>query len=90
VWPMAGELFVAHPVEQRLAEAGCAVDPSTVRSDVLTALDEVLSVARLEFPDLNALESFSGPGGRHGVHTAPFEFLLAELQHLRSERIVSR
>lgn len=87
VWPMAAELFTAHPVERRLAEAGAAVDPSAVRTDVLTQLDEVLSVARLELPDMAALESVPAGGGRNGAHTGPFEFVLAEMQHLRSEPI---
>ena len=87
IWPLTAELFHPHPVERVLAEAGCAVDPSTVRDRVSTTLDEVLSVARLESPDPAAFDAFTGPGGRDGVHTGAMEFLLAEMQYLaRSAR----
>jgi ring-1,2-phenylacetyl-CoA epoxidase subunit PaaC len=89
VWPMAAELFAAHPVETRLADADCAVRPPSVRPDVVAELDEVLSVARLDLPDPATLESFSGPGGRDGKHTGTFEFLLAGMQYLRSEHLAS-
>lgn len=90
VWPLAAELFLAHPIEQRLAEAGAAVDPAVVRKDVLTELDEVLSVARLDLPDLAELESEPAGSGRSGVHTGGFDFVLAEMQYLRSEPIAAR
>ncbi len=81
LWPLAGELFAAHPVEVRLAEAGAAVHPDSVRNDVAAAVDETLSVARLELPDL-ARAGFSGRGGRYGVHTESMPFVLADMQHL--------
>lgn len=81
LWPLAGELFAAHPVEVRLAEAGAAVHPDSVRTDVATAVDEALSVARLQLPDLARAE-FSERGGRYGVHTESMPFVLADMQHL--------
>lgn len=90
VWPMAAELFTPHPIEQRLAECDAAVDPSTLRTEVLTALDEVLSVARLDLPDVATWESAPAGSGRNGAHTGPFEFVLAEMQYLRSEPIAAR
>jgi ring-1,2-phenylacetyl-CoA epoxidase subunit PaaC len=39
VWPLTGELFVPHPVEVRLADAGCGVDPEHLRSEVSGVLD---------------------------------------------------
>jgi ring-1,2-phenylacetyl-CoA epoxidase subunit PaaC len=89
VWPMVSELFVAHPVEQRLSEIGYAVDPSAVRGEVITELDEILSVACLDLPDLRPTEAGSVHGGRFGVHTGAFEFVLAEMQYLRSEPIAA-
>lgn len=81
VWPLTGELFVPHPAEARLADAGCAVDPSRVRDDVSGFLAEVFSVARLDRPDPAEFGSFVRPGGRDGVHTGLMEFLLADLQY---------
>lgn len=80
IWPLTGELFVAHPVEVRLADAGCAVDPVQVRGDVGRTLDEILAVARLPAPV--EFGEFQRPGGRDGAHTAIMPFLLAELQYL--------
>ncbi|MEV0086616.1 1,2-phenylacetyl-CoA epoxidase subunit PaaC [Saccharopolyspora sp. NPDC050642] len=82
VWPMTGELFTPHPVEARLADAGCAVDPAVVRGEVSEVLDEVLSVARLERPDPTEFGGFVRPGGRDGEHTGGMEFLLADMQYL--------
>nr|WP_312864206.1 1,2-phenylacetyl-CoA epoxidase subunit PaaC [Saccharopolyspora phatthalungensis] len=82
VWPMTGELFIPHPVEARLADAGCGVDPAAVRSEVSGVLDEVFSVARLVRPDPTEFGVFARPGGRDGTHTGAMEFLLADMQYL--------
>ncbi|RRO13045.1 phenylacetate-CoA oxygenase subunit PaaI [Saccharopolyspora rhizosphaerae] len=82
VWPLAAELFVPHPVEARLADAGCGVDPSRVRSRVGQALDETFSIARLRDPVPTEFGEFIRPGGRDGAHTGAMEFLLADLQYL--------
>jgi ring-1,2-phenylacetyl-CoA epoxidase subunit PaaC len=82
IWPLVGELFVPNSVETRLAQVGCAVDPSTLRAEFLSDLDEVLSVARIDFPDVRILDSFSGPRGRDGEHTGTMQFLLAEMQYI--------
>ena len=81
VWPLAGELFAVHPVERRLAAARCAVPPDEVRADVLTTLDEALSVARLDLPALGPAPE-PGTGGRYGAHTESMPFVLADLQYL--------
>ncbi|MFR9731403.1 1,2-phenylacetyl-CoA epoxidase subunit PaaC [Saccharopolyspora sp. MS10] len=89
VWPLAGELFAVHPVERRLAAASCAVPPDEVRADVLTALDETLSVARLDLPVLSPAPA-PGTGGRYGAHTESMPFVLADMQYLvRADPITS-
>src|SRR5439155_8381119 len=80
VWPLVEELFVPHQIELRLA--GMAVDPSTVRSEVDDVLDQVLHAAALERPAAGALSTVAGRGGRDGVHTETFGYLLAEMQHI--------
>lgn len=82
VWPLAAELFVPHPVEARLADARCGVDPSRVRARVGQVLDEVFSIARLQQPAPTEFGEFIRPGGRDGAHTGTMEFLLANLQYL--------
>jgi ring-1,2-phenylacetyl-CoA epoxidase subunit PaaC len=80
VWPLVEELFVPHPVEQRLAAAGVGVDPSGLRAEFDAVLDQVLDAATLARPEVAALAGVAGRTGRHGVHTEAMGFLLAELQ----------
>ncbi|MGQ0839244.1 1,2-phenylacetyl-CoA epoxidase subunit PaaC [Actinokineospora sp.] len=79
VWPLYDELFTPHAVELRLAEAGVAIDPAELRSEVDTVLDTVLGAAELARPDVPTV---SGVAGRDGVHTEALGLLLAELQHV--------
>jgi ring-1,2-phenylacetyl-CoA epoxidase subunit PaaC len=80
VWPFVDELFVAHPVESRLA--GVAVDPAELRSEVDGVLDAVFAPAGLVRPEPIPLAAVAGRAGRDGVHTEAMGFLLAEMQHL--------
>jgi len=78
VWPLVGELFAPHPVEQALG--GVAADPAAVRAEVDLVLDTVLSAAGLDRPSAAALGRVSGQAGRDGVHTEDLGYVLAELQ----------
>ncbi|MCW2918370.1 MAG: paaC [Actinomycetia bacterium] len=80
VWPLAGELFVPHEIELRLAEAGAGVDPAALRAEFEDVLAQVLSAATLRVPDAAGLTGASGRAGRDGVHTESMGPLLAELQ----------
>lgn len=82
VWPLVDELFTPHPIESRLAAAGVAVDPATLKSEVDEVLDQVLTAANLTAPDVPPMPAIAGQTGRHGTHTETMGFLLAELQHL--------
>ena len=74
------ELFATHEIEERLP--GVAVDPATVRSEVDSVLDRVLTAAGLERPDVAAMAAVAGRMGRDGVHSEALGYLLAEMQHL--------
>ncbi|MGZ4543590.1 MAG: 1,2-phenylacetyl-CoA epoxidase subunit PaaC [Mycobacteriaceae bacterium] len=80
VWPMVDELFTAHEVERRMAQAGVGVDPAELREDFDDVLSQVLAAATLQQPDVCPLAGVSGRTGRHGVHTEAMGYLLAELQ----------
>jgi ring-1,2-phenylacetyl-CoA epoxidase subunit PaaC len=82
VWPLVDELFAPHPIEQRLADAGIAVNPADLRSEVDSVLSQVLSAAALDRPDAAPMPAIAGRTGRDGVHTEIMGYLLAELQHL--------
>jgi ring-1,2-phenylacetyl-CoA epoxidase subunit PaaC len=79
VWPLLADLFVPTDVEQRLAAAGIAVDPSSVRDEVRDVLAEVLGRAALEHPEWPV---DAPPRGRIGEHEPELAELLATLQGL--------
>ncbi len=78
VWPYVDELFETDDVVLSLAEAGIAVDPSTLREPVMAYVDSVLVEATLDRPE--PVVRFSG--GRRGIHTEAMGYLLAEMQYL--------
>ena len=82
IWPLAEELFTPHPIELRLASAGVAVDPATLRSEVDSVLDTVFTAANLTRPDIAPMSAVAGRTGRDGVHTETMGYLLAEMQHV--------
>lgn len=82
VWPFVEELFLAHDVERRLADAGVAADPAELRADVDTVLEQVLPAATLTRPERPAVGLVGGRGGRDGVHTESLGTVLAVMQSL--------
>jgi ring-1,2-phenylacetyl-CoA epoxidase subunit PaaC len=80
VWPLVDELFEPHEIELRLAGAGAAVDPATVREEFDEVLAQVLAAATLQRPGAAALAGVPGRAGRDGVHTEHMGYLIGELQ----------
>jgi ring-1,2-phenylacetyl-CoA epoxidase subunit PaaC len=80
MWPLVDELFRPDPVAEALP--GVAVQPQTLRAGVDAVLDAVLAGATLDRPAAAPLGLVDGRGGRDGVHTEAFGYLLAELQSL--------
>lgn len=78
MWPYTGELFESDEVVLGLAERGVAVDPAALRAAWDGFIDSVLTAATLSRPET----SWSPSGGRRGIHTEAFGYLVAEMQHL--------
>ncbi|WP_432543369.1 1,2-phenylacetyl-CoA epoxidase subunit PaaC [Kineococcus sp. SYSU DK002] len=78
LWPFTAELFEADDTVRALVAAGVAVDPGSLRAGWDAELDAVLAEATLERPANPRVAT----GGRRGLHTETFGFLLAEMQHL--------
>jgi ring-1,2-phenylacetyl-CoA epoxidase subunit PaaC len=78
VAPFVEELFTSDELERSLAAEGVAVDVATLRAECDQYVDSVLAEATLDRP----VSSWTAHGGRQGVHSEPFGFLLAEMQHL--------
>ncbi len=75
-WPHVEELFT--PAEPALVEQGIAADPQAFRSAVLDKIAAVAAAATLDLPGVAPATG----GGRRGLHTEHFGYLLAEMQHL--------
>jgi len=80
VGPYVSELFTAHPVEQRLAESGAGVDPSTVRDEFHSVMMQVFHAGELLHPSV--ADAPRGGGHRDGDHTDAMAALLGEMQSL--------
>ncbi|QDG62544.1 1,2-phenylacetyl-CoA epoxidase subunit PaaC [Pseudarthrobacter sp. NIBRBAC000502771] len=81
MWPYVAELFRDDELTERLAQAGAAVAPSSLREDFDRLTAEVLDEAELEVPDVPAAPG----GGRQGKHSEYLGYILAEMQVLARE-----
>ncbi|MDT7723494.1 MAG: ring,2-phenylacetyl-CoA epoxidase subunit PaaC [Actinomycetota bacterium] len=72
VWPLIGELFASHEIEQRVG-----VDPAGLREEFDGVLAQVLSAATLTRPNTDSPARILG---RAGNHTEELPVLLKELQ----------
>jgi ring-1,2-phenylacetyl-CoA epoxidase subunit PaaC len=78
IWPYVDELFADDDLTARLAAAGAAVEPSSLRADFDRLTGEVLAEAELEVPQVAAALG----GGRQGRHSEHLGYMLAEMQVL--------
>ncbi|MFJ6346485.1 1,2-phenylacetyl-CoA epoxidase subunit PaaC [Pseudarthrobacter oxydans] len=81
MWPYVEELFRDDALTGRLAGAGIAVAPSSLREDFDRLTGEILNEAELEVPDVPAAPG----GGRQGRHSEHLGYILAEMQVLARE-----
>lgn len=80
IWPYIDELFIAIPVEQRLAAAGVGVESSGLRSDFDHAIQQIFRASDLDLPTVPPAALVASRSGRDGVHTEALSYLLAEMQ----------
>lgn len=78
LWPFVDELFEGDRLTARLADAGVAVDPASLRPGWEAFVHDTLARATLDVPE----SEWHPSGGRRGEHTEGFGFLLAEMQSL--------
>jgi ring-1,2-phenylacetyl-CoA epoxidase subunit PaaC len=78
IWPYVDEMFETDALECGLASDGIAVEAVGLRAPWDAYVDAVLAEATLERPE----PTWRATGGRRGVHTEAFGYLLAEMQHL--------
>jgi ring-1,2-phenylacetyl-CoA epoxidase subunit PaaC len=81
VWPYADEMFRPldwDPALAGLVESRIACDAAALRAPWLSHVTSVLEEATLDVPST----TWAPAGGRRGLHTESFGYLLAEMQHL--------
>ncbi|NIB40905.1 phenylacetate-CoA oxygenase subunit PaaC [Pseudomaricurvus alkylphenolicus] len=78
VWGYTKELFEHDELEQRLIDAGIAVDATRFKDQWLADIAAVIKEATLEMPD----GEWAVRGGREGYHTENLGHILTELQYL--------
>jgi ring-1,2-phenylacetyl-CoA epoxidase subunit PaaC len=80
VWRHHDELFLAHLVEQELAAAGVAVDPSGLAAEADAVLRQVLEASDAGQPTVARAGLLSSRSGRDGLHTEALSRMLAQMQ----------
>jgi ring-1,2-phenylacetyl-CoA epoxidase subunit PaaC len=78
LWPYTSELFEDDDVIRTVVSTGVGPDPEHLRGEWDAYVDTVLRQATLARPEI----SWKPTGGRRGLHTEPFGYMLAEMQHL--------
>lgn len=78
-WRYTGEFFDGDEVDEIVAREFAGPDLSALKTAWLANVREVLEAATLEEPG----ETFMARGGRDGLHSEHFGYLVAEMQHVR-------
>ncbi|MEM9797184.1 MAG: 1,2-phenylacetyl-CoA epoxidase subunit PaaC [Pseudomonadota bacterium] len=68
LWPFAGEMFTADPVDHAMVEAGVAPDPETLEAPWLETAQTALTRATLTIPETAFAHQGGKTGQRHSEH----------------------
>lgn len=79
LWPYTGEMFMADAVDEAVAAAGIAPDPTSLKTAWHRTVTEVMAEATLALPG----GTFQHKGGKSGRHTEALGFILADMQFLQ-------
>ncbi len=79
LWKFTDELFYQDEVDQNVIELGLGVDNSIFKATWNTHVEQVLTEATLTIPT----NSWQHTGGRKGIHTEHFGYLLSEMQYMQ-------
>ncbi|MFZ1813270.1 MAG: 1,2-phenylacetyl-CoA epoxidase subunit PaaC [Rhizobiaceae bacterium] len=79
LWPYCGEMLTGDAVDEELAAASIAPDPSSLADGWNRIVDAALAQANLKRP----VDDFAHLGGKSGRHTEQLGHILAEMQFLQ-------
>ena len=81
LWMFTGEMFLPHPYEAKMYDAGIGVDVSQLKNKWQKKISEIFAEATISLPSVEA--TWTQKGGKSGVHTEHLGLILAEMQHLQ-------
>jgi len=78
LWPYTFELFESDDVSRDASASGFGPEPQSLFPEWAAYVHRVLADATLVVPE----STWRPTGGRQGLHTEPFGYMVAEMQHL--------
>jgi ring-1,2-phenylacetyl-CoA epoxidase subunit PaaC len=78
LWPYTVELFESDDVSRDAAATGYGADPQSLRPEWEAYVNRVLTDATLAVTE----STWQPTSGRQGLHSEPFGYMVAEMQHL--------
>ena len=79
LWMYTGELFEMDAVEEEMKQAGIGCDLAALGAPWMSEIGKVFGEATLEVPK----QTWMQHGGKRGVHSEKFGYILAEMQFLQ-------
>lgn len=79
LWRFTGEMFAGDAADDAMRDLHDGPDLERIRAAWRSNLDVLFTEAGLDMP----ADGFMADGGRRGVHTEHFGYLIAEMQHLQ-------
>jgi ring-1,2-phenylacetyl-CoA epoxidase subunit PaaC len=79
LWTFTDELFHQTEADKEMVSQNIGVDITQLKADFYNNVNEVLTAATLEIPDLKYFQK----GGKHGIHSEHMGYLLADLQYMQ-------
>jgi len=79
LWTYTDELFHQTAADKAMVEVGVAVDVTTLKDAYYAKVNSVLEIATIDIPESKWFQK----GGKNGVHTEYFGFLLADMQYMQ-------
>ena len=79
LWAYTNEMTEVSPLEQEMLDFGIGADLEAVKVQFLATVNEIFHEVGLAIPNVKWFQS----GGKKGVHTEHFGFILADLQYMQ-------
>jgi ring-1,2-phenylacetyl-CoA epoxidase subunit PaaC len=79
LWTYTNELFEQTDIDNAMIKKNIGVDLSKLKDEYYNRVSKILKIATLEIPESKWFQK----GGKQGIHTEHFGFLLSDLQYMQ-------